>query len=82
MIRYGVDKVTYRMRPDSPFATSIEYAVVAYGFLLNTPERRGGWWTWAEFAAMMRGYSSHIRTEVLAEELEAEGLALQQQKGG
>ena len=47
-----------------------EHAVSCFDFLLNTSERRNRWYTWREFAAMMREYSAHPKTLYLASVLE------------
>lgn len=46
-----------------------EHAAHTYGFLLNTDDRRGIWWTWEDFADLMRQYSSHPTTHLIASEI-------------
>jgi len=66
MIKYDKGTITYQCRKDTWFTPWIKHAAEVYGFLLNTPERRGKEWSWLEFADFIRGYSSHPTVQLIA----------------
>ena len=78
MIKYEHGTITYTVRKGTIHAPWIEHAATTYGFLLNTPKRRGENVSWLKFAELMKGYSSHLTTQLLALHVEQEG---QHEKG-
>lgn len=76
MIRYDLGQgTTYKVRSGTWLTPWVKHAAEAYNFLLNTPERRNRWYTWAEFADFMKGYSSSVTVHTIAVHVEAEGKA-------
>jgi len=75
MIRYTVDRGTsFKVLKDSKNKELIEYAVSAFGFLLNTSENRGKGHSWEEFAAIiLASYQPSPRIMAVVRALQKEG---------
>ena len=64
MIRKTLDGIEYK-----PEDLTTEHIAICYSFLLNTPDRRGKWFSWSELADLMTSHFDNPTVRLLAQHL-------------